>query len=79
MANNTPDNVIPFPAEPTPPDVGRIIDVAPDIRKKGALTTSWNLVRQNTFDHGDEVLLLSLAIGCLCVEIARLKGEKLGV
>ena len=75
MTTDTPDNVIPFPAREREPVTIRQILGTGGFDEESPLRAA--LVLINKTDPEPSTFTLQLAIGCLCIEIARLKGEKL--
>ena len=59
------------------PTVQEILAVSPGLQEKGALGVAWNLVANITYHNGADNLVLALAIGCLCLEVAEQKGVDL--
>ena len=75
----TPNNVVLFPkgSPPnplSPPRVAEILDRSPSVQERGALTVAWHLVADMTATSGSD-LVLALAIGAICRELAALKSE----
>ncbi len=71
MSDPIPDNAVPFPA-PAPPSVREIL-ATQDFDVHSAVDTAYELVHEISARDGGDVLLLALAIGCLCTEITRLE------
>ena len=71
MSDPSPDNAVPFPA-PAPPSVREIL-ATQDFDARSAVDTAYELVHEISARDGGDVLLLALAIGCLCREITILK------
>ena len=72
MSDPSPDNAVPFPA-PAAPSVSAIL-ATQDFDARSAVDTAYELVHEISARDGGDVLLLALAIGCLCVEITKLNG-----
>ena len=62
MSDPSPDNAVPFLAHLTPFDAHSAVD------------TAYEFIDEISARDGGDVLLLALAIGCLCVEITKLNG-----
>ena len=75
MSDPSPDNAVPFLAHLTPPGVSAIL-ATQDFDVHSAVDTAYELVDEISARNGGDVLLLALAIGCLCVEITKLEGER---
>ena len=75
MSDPSPDNVVPFLAHLRPPSVREIL-ATQDFDAHSAVDTAYELVDEISARNGGDVLLLALAIGCLCVEITKLEGER---
>ena len=75
MSDPSPDNVVPFLAHLRPPSVSAIL-ATQDFDARSAVDTAYD-VDEISARNGGDVLVLALAIGCLCVEITRLEGERL--
>ena len=73
MSDPSPDNAVPFLAHLRPPSVSAIL-ATQDFDARSAVDTAYELVHEISARDGGDVLLLALAIGCLCVEITRLNG-----
>ena len=71
MSDPSPDNAIPFPA-PAPPSVREIL-ATQDFDARSAMDTAYELVHEISAHDGGDILLLALAIGCLCQGITTLK------
>ena len=72
MSDPSPDNAVPFPA-PAPPSVREIL-ATQDFDPGELVETALELVSGIDVRHGGDVLLLALAIGCLCQGITTLKN-----
>ena len=76
--NDTPDNVIPFPAPESEPEFempgihDRLLKADLD-EFGGPLEFAWSMIAY----EGLSPFALQLAIGCLCLEINKLKGGEL--
>ena len=75
MSDPSPDNAVPFLAHLRPPSVREIL-ATQDFDPGELVETALELVSGIDVRDGD-VLLLALAIGCLCVEITELKEGSL--
>ena len=78
MSDPSPDNAMPFPA-PAPPSVREILatqEAAQDFEPGELVRTALELVSGMDVRHGADILCLALAIGCLCVEVEKLKGAE---
>ena len=53
-----------------PPTAAEIIEVSPGVRLNGNIETAWKLVADVSCRDGADVLLLALAVGCLCRELS---------
>ena len=53
-----------------PPTVAEIIEKSPGVRENGNIETAWNLVADLNYRSGADVLVLALAVGCLCRELS---------
>ena len=76
MSDPFPDNAVPSLAHLRPPSVSEIL-ATQDFDAHSAVDTAYELVHEISARDGGDVLLLALAIGCLCAEITRLEGERL--
>ena len=74
MSDPSPDNAIPFPAPP-PPSVSAIL-ATQDFDAHSAVDTAYELVHEISARDGGDVLLLALAIGCLCQGNTTLKKRQ---
>ena len=63
---------LPKPAFPT---VAEIIEASPGVRLNGNVETAWKLVADLNYHSGPDVLVLALAIGCLCRALAERSGD----
>ena len=72
MSDPSPDNAVPFLAHLRPPSVREIL-ATQDFDAHSAVDTAYELVHEISARNGGDVLLLALAIGCLCREITILK------
>ena len=62
--------IIPFQHPLFPPTVAEIIEASPGARLNGNTETAWKLVADLNCRSGPDVLVLALAIGCLCRELS---------
>ncbi len=60
-----------------PPPVAEIIEASPGVRLNGNTETAWKLVANLNYHSGADVLVLALAIGCLCRALAERTGNDL--
>ena len=60
----------PFQHPLFPPTVAEIIEKSPGVRLNGNIETAWKLVAGLNYHSGPDVLVLALAVGCLCRELS---------
>ena len=60
---------IPFQHPLFPPTVAEIIEASPGVNLNGNVETAWKLVADLNYHDGADVLVLALAVGCLCREL----------
>ena len=77
MSDPSPDNAVPFLAHLRPPSVSAIL-ATQDFDVHSAVDTAYELVHEISARDGGDVLLLALAIGCLCAEITALRERAAG-
>ena len=65
----------PFQHPLFPPPVAEIIEASPGVRLNGNVETAWKLVANLSYHSGADVLVLALAIGCLCRALAERSGD----
>ncbi len=53
-----------------PPTVAEVLDTSPGVQQNGNVETAWKLVADLNYHSGGEILVLALAIGCLCRELS---------
>ena len=58
-----------------PPPVDEIIEASPGVRLNGNTETAWKLIADVSIRDGADVLVLALAIGCLCRALAERSGD----
>ncbi len=61
---------IPFQHPLFPPTVAEIIEISPGVNLNGNVETAWKLVADLNYHSGGEILVLALAVGCLCRELS---------
>ena len=67
----------PFQHPLFPPTVAEIIETSPGVRLNGNVETAWKLVADLNYHSGGEILVLALAVGCLCRALAERTGNDL--
>ena len=60
-----------------PPPVAEIIEASPGVRLNGNTETAWKLVADLSGQNGTDVLVLGVAVGLLCRELAERTGNDL--